>query len=135
MGWDSKYIYWDVALSRLKSEAEKYGKLIIAFDFDNTIYDYHNEGDTYEFIIHLLKDVQAKGHILVLHTARTDISTCLEYCKSIGLNVTNKENLPVQSGGDKPYYNLLLDDRAGLGEAVALLREVIYTTEEICTNI
>lgn len=135
MGWDSKYIYWDVALSRLKSEAEKYGRLIIAFDFDNTIYDYHNEGDTYEFIIQLLKDAQAKGHILVLHTPCTDISTCLEYCKSIGLNVTNKENLPVQSGGDKPYYNLLLDDRAGLGEAVALLREVIYTTEEICTNI
>ena len=40
---------------RLKHEIEKYGKIFIAFDFDNTIFDYHNQGKDYSEIISLLK--------------------------------------------------------------------------------
>ena len=40
---------------RLRKEFEKYGKLIIAYDFDYTVHNYHNEGYTYEFISELLR--------------------------------------------------------------------------------
>lgn len=40
---------------RLLEEYKKYGKLIVAFDYDNTIFDYHNNGGDYSCVIELLK--------------------------------------------------------------------------------
>lgn len=40
---------------RLLEEYKKYGELIVAFDYDNTIFDYHNNGGDYSCVIELLK--------------------------------------------------------------------------------
>ena len=42
-------------IKRLQSELNTYGKLYIAFDFDNTIFDFHNEGIDCSKVISLLK--------------------------------------------------------------------------------
>ena len=36
---------------RLLEEYKKYGELIVAFDYDNTIFDYHNNGGDYSCVI------------------------------------------------------------------------------------
>ena len=40
---------------RLRNEFRKYGKLIIAYDFDYTVHNFHNEGYSYEFVSELLR--------------------------------------------------------------------------------
>ena len=38
---EDRYLKGRHVYDRLMQELEKYGKLFIAFDFDNTVYDYH----------------------------------------------------------------------------------------------
>ena len=38
------------ATARLEEELDTYGKLVIGFDFDNTIFDFHNNGGHYSDI-------------------------------------------------------------------------------------
>lgn len=68
---------------RLLEEYKKYGELIVAFDYDNTIFDYHNNGE---------------------------------------LQINQSSVLPKSY---KPYYNILLDDRAGLEESYEILKYVV----------
>ena len=41
----------DGAIKRLLSEYEAHGKLVVGFDFDNTIFDVHNNGGDHSEII------------------------------------------------------------------------------------
>ena len=41
---------------RLIEEWKKYGEIVIAFDFDNTVYDYHKKGHSYNQVINLLRE-------------------------------------------------------------------------------
>lgn len=56
---------------RLLEEYKKYG---VAFDYDNTIFDYHNNGGDYSCVIELLKRCARLGFELVLFTCDEDIS-------------------------------------------------------------
>lgn len=53
-----------------------------------------------------------------------NIEYCRRYCEEIGIKLEYINESPVSLGA-KPYYNLLLDDRAGLGEAIKLLRDIL----------
>lgn len=57
-------------LDRLKGEYDKYGKLIVAFD--NTIYDFHNNGGDYSEVIELLKECIKLEFDLILFTVDPD---------------------------------------------------------------
>ena len=59
-------------LERLKNEYDKYGKLIVAFDFDNTIYDFHKNGGDYSEVIDLLKECIKLEFDLILLTVDED---------------------------------------------------------------
>lgn len=94
------------SVSRLLNEYEEHGKLYVAFDFDNTIFDYHNTGGDFSGVISLLKE-------------------CSKHCKHFGIAVDYiNENLEIMNTR-KPYYNILLDDRAGLECAFNQLSNVI----------
>ena len=116
-------------VNRLKEEREKYGKLFIAFDFDNTIFDYHNQGRNYSEVINLLRKCSDLGHTLILFTSNEDkerLDFMLAYCKHFKINVKYvNENPEVLVGCRKPYYNVLLDDRSGFIEAFQTLSEAI----------
>ena len=124
------YMNRDVQVLRLMEEYRKYGKLIVAFDFDDTIFDYHKKGYTYPYMIGLLKECQELGFYLVLFTgcAKEKWSGMIEYCKSVGITpcAVNENPFPMPFGNDgKIYYNILLDDRSGLSEACEILKTVI----------
>ena len=118
------------AIERLLSEYQEHGRLIIAFDFDDTVYDYHRHGRTYDKVLELLRTCQRRDFILTLFTDmygdKRDIA--LRYLEKVGITPDyineTPDFIPFGHAG-KPYYNILLDDRAGLASAYRILTSVL----------
>lgn len=114
--------------NRLCQELDTHKKLVIGFDFDNTIFDVHNKGGDYSQIINVLQKCKKLGWTLCLYTAelREDwLKWKVDYCKHFGIEPDYINESPLIKGTKKPFFNLLLDDRAGLEEAYTLLIKVI----------
>ena len=47
-----EYLIPNSSFLRLYKEYKQYGSLVIAYDFDNTVYDFHQKGNTYWNVIH-----------------------------------------------------------------------------------
>lgn len=122
---EDRYMYYDDCFNRLMLDIKTHGKLIIAFDFDNTIFDFHNSGDTYPMVVKLLQEAKEKGHTLLLFTANENLKLCIQFCEDNFIKPDYVNDSPVNPGGRKPYYNILLDDRAGLGMCYSLLKDVL----------
>ena len=58
-------------LQRLIHEYEKHPELIVAFDFDNTIFDTHENGGDYSDVIELLKAAKSRPAEVVRKTGQT----------------------------------------------------------------
>jgi hypothetical protein len=121
------------AIARLVEEYLKYKSLIIGFDFDCTIYDYHSEGLELDPVILLLRRASDANLIMCLHTLslkEQDIIKKVEHTKSLGINVHFINESPVLNNSfpenkKKPFYSILLDDRAGLSSAFTILEETL----------
>ena len=118
---EDRYCYNNYVVIRLIQEWEKYGRIIIAYDFDNTVFDYHGVGDTFPRVISLLRRAKELGAYLILTTCCDDseIPRIREYLErnNIPCDIIN-DNAPfIPFKSRKIYYNLLLDDRAGLPSA------------------
>lgn len=114
---------------RLKNDYKTHKRLFVAFDFDNTVFDYHNQGIDYIEIIELLRLCKELDFILILFTASEGqgLENAKSYLqkKDIPYDLINEN--PIKNTR-KPYYNILLDDRAGLKEAYTHLKKL---TDEI----
>ncbi len=111
------YLIENSSYKRLKDEYLKYGKLIIAFDFDNTVYDYHKKGDTFNNVINLLRKLKDYAYLIVFTNSPPERYSEIEnYLKEqdIPYNGINENAPSIKAEGRKIYYNVLLDDRAGL---------------------
>lgn len=112
---------------RLLDDYKRHGNLIVAFDFDNTIYDYHDKGASFYCVENLLRECSELGFTMILFTANEDkekLDFCKLYCFQCGIRIDYVNESPVMNTR-KPYYNILLDDRAGLEEAYKILRYVV----------
>lgn len=108
-------------LNRLFNDAaNQNGKLIIAFDFDNTVYDYHGKNYIFPTVDRLLRTAKEQGHTLICYTANEDEKFVYNYLKDNNIPFDFINNSPV-GNGKKLYYNILLDDRAGLKSACNIL--------------
>jgi len=117
-------------IDRLYDEYLKHNNLIIAVDFDDTVFDFHDIGSTYEYIFSILKEAQEQGHIIVMFSAckKERFSFIEQYMKDRGINVAsiNQNPFPMEYGNDgKIFYNILLDDKAGLGQALEILKQTM----------
>ena len=116
------------AIERLKKELDTYGKLVIGFDFDNTIFDYHNLGGDFSKIIKILQDCKKLGFTLCLNTSESNeekLKWKIQYCKHFGIEPDYVNESPLLSGTKKPFFSLLLDDRAGLESAYNILFNIV----------
>lgn len=113
-------------VKRLHKEYKKHPKLIIACDFDDTVYDFHKLGTLHERAINVVKQCAALGFYVVLWTAAAPerFNFMKKHMQDNGIHVDaineNPIKLPFGNNG-KIYYNILLDDRAGLGQALDAL--------------
>jgi len=127
MNYKHPYLSDEACIYRLVDEYKQHKSLVVAYDFDNCIYDYHNKGHNYAEVIELLRDAKSIGCHMIVFTAEENRP------KVEGFLVDNKipfdainENPPFfKSGSRKIYFNILLDDRAGLKSAFHQLKEVI----------
>ena len=117
----------EMVKERLRKEFKTYGKLIIAYDFDYTVHNYR-EGDnyTYDFVVDLLRKWRPYSYLIVF------TASYLERFNYIR-NYLNENNIPFDKINEevidrgysrKIYYNVFLDDRAGLGETAEILMEL-----------
>ena len=111
-----EYLIPNSSFLRLYKEYKKYGSLVIAYDFDNTVFDFHKKGTTYNQVIWLLQELKRIGCICICFTANEDEQFVKEYCKlwNIPLDKLNENHDFFKSKSKKIYYNAFLDDRAGL---------------------
>lgn len=112
------------SLNKLLAVYKQYNKIIVGVDFDDTLFKYSEdklEKDC-EYLRSIL--VELRPHItLCLYTIADDQSMKykLALMKIWGLTPDYVNESPVNMPTVKPYFNLLLDDKAGLNEATELL--------------
>ena len=121
------YMNYKSYVDCLMKEWDEHGNLCVAFDFDNTVFDYHGKGFLFPVIDFLLKECKKEGFKLILFTAKEtkeELNQCVDYCKERGYEPDFINMSPVMNT-KKPYYNILLDDRAGLDSAAMVLSFVL----------
>lgn len=117
-------------VDRLFDEWQKYGSLIVAYDYDNTVYDYYKRGYSYQQVIELLRECKRMGFHLTVFTSCNDdrFHEIRQYLTdyNIPFNAINETPDFIPFKGRKVYFNILLDDRAGLSSAYHQLWTLIY---------
>ncbi len=127
-----KYLQPNSAYERLWAEYNKYGSLIVCCDFDDTIYDFHKVGNSYEQVKQLIRDLKEIGCYIIIWTGNQDIEFITNYLgeNNIPFDSINDE-APVSKkllGNKTPrkvYGNVYIDDRAGLMQVYSDLRRLI----------
>lgn len=125
----------DYAIYRLYKEYQKHKRLIVALDFDSTVYPFEKSYHKFPAVLDLVRRCQSLGFYIVIFTASTPdrFPMMIEYLAKHGIRVDkineNPIDLPYGKNG-KIYYNILLDDRAGLSAAYDILNSVIQWIEE-----
>jgi len=128
--------YCDVnrCIERLRNEFKKYGNLVIGFDFDETIFDYHHQGHCYTAVMELLRRCSKLGLTMCLYTNESNpdkLKFKQDYCRySLGFMPSFTNESPLLKDGGKPFFSTLLDDRAGLGQAYIVLEAVVNEIEK-----
>lgn len=111
-----EYLRPNASFLRLLKEYEQYKSLVIAYDLDNTLYDFHKKGETYTMVMDLLKELKGIGCYMICFTANSDKDFVLKYLtdNNIPFDVINENPPFFKCDERKIYFNALLDDRAGL---------------------
>ncbi len=129
----SRYLSFDTSYNRLKTEWNKYGKIIVAYDVDSTVLPFHEEeaNDDYSVVHDLIKELHQLNCTLIVFTAAEESrwETIKEKLKKIDLpyNYFNQSppEIPGLAAKGKVYANIYLDDRASLYASVELLQKLI----------
>jgi len=103
-------------INRLIDDYRRHGSLAIAYDYDNTVYDFHQKGYTFENIIAILQEAKnvLNDSYFSVFTANEDHAGIREYLQKYDIPMDGINTSPSFWKGEstKPYYNILLDDRA-----------------------
>lgn len=118
----------DHQVKHLLNQYKKYGKLIIAFDYDDTVMTFNFPEDLCTRPRELLIRAQEQGHTLVLFSSNPNVKRITGVCEFLG--IFPKDN-PVFQRGNKMFYNLFLDDKCGLNEACNILEETLNILEKM----
>ncbi|MCM1062483.1 MAG: hypothetical protein NC452_19705 [Eubacterium sp.] len=117
--------------NRLREEYQKYGKLIFCVDFDDTLYDFHKLGRTYDDVIGLLHRWENYSEVVILTgNGESKYGEIEEYLKEKqikyrGINCDSS----ISFGGRKTYGNVYIDDRGGLPTVYRMLDRLITEIE------
>ena len=133
------YLSEENCYQRLEDEFKKYGKLIFCVDFDDTIYDFHKLGRSYDDVITLLKRWEPYSEVVVLTgNGMETYSMINDYMNSIGVKYKGVNcDSSVYVPGRKTYANAYIDDRGGLPSVYKNLNKLITKIEngEITYNV
>lgn len=124
-------------INRLYNEWLEHKKIIIAVDYDDTIFPFKlgNNKDI-EKTIKLVKKAQEIGAYVVIFTASDPErhESIKEHCKSIDLHIDSINENPIElpyGKFGKIYYNINLCDRSGLQQSLKILKKTIKKINKI----
>jgi hypothetical protein len=131
-----KYLNREESYQRLLSEYRKYNSLIVCVDFDDTLYDFHKQGNSYEQVIQLIRDLHKANCHIIIWTGNQDLELIEAYLfnKNIPYNNINDE-APVSKkllGNKVPrkvYANVYIDDRSGMTQVYEDLLRLLKETQ------
>lgn len=133
------YLSEENCYQRLEDEFKRYGKLIFCVDFDDTIYDFHKLGRSYDDVITLLKRWEPYSEVVILTgNGENKYPIIEEYLKSIGIKYKGINcDSSIAFGGRKTYANAYIDDRGGLPSIYRNLNKLITKIEngEVTSNV
>lgn len=116
-------------VERLVNEWLMHDKIVLAVDFDDTIFHWrHNSEEECKEVMDLVKWCKTIGAYIMIHTCSDPPrhNEIRKFCKDKGLDIDsincNPIKLPYGNKG-KPYYNWQLCDRSGLSYAMKVLDE------------
>lgn len=109
---------------------DKHKSIIIAVDFDDTINNYSGQNFDVEYVIDLIKESQRLLNAkVILFTCRENdlLEQAIEYCNQHNLRIdaANSSLETYTYPSRKPFYNILLDDKACLPECCEVLERLI----------
>lgn len=116
------YLQPNSSYLRLLSEYRKYNNLIVAVDFDDTLFDYHQRGKSYINVINLIRDLKSIGCTIIIWSGN-DNKFIEDYCLKldISFDYINRDSdqiinnlYRIKPSPRKIYANVYIDDRAGL---------------------
>ena len=117
-------------LMRLIEQYKNNKQLIIAYDIDDTVRPYHSSScDDIQSLLRIAK--QQLDAYFIVYTSNSNIDEIKEYLATwdIPYDAIN-ENAPfVPFKTGKIFYNILLDDKAGLAQAASNLKDLIYLVQ------
>lgn len=129
------FISLENCIERLLREWRKHPRLIVALDFDDTAFDWLSTGNEHKVVLDLIRECQKLNFYIVMWTASDParFPFIQEFMRNAGIDVSSINENPIElpfGNHKKIYYNILLDDRAGLGASVAILQETIRRIKE-----
>ncbi len=124
-----RYLHPDANYERLLKDHKLWGSITVGYDFDDTVYDYHGAGGTYELVRQLIRDLKEIGSTVICWTANKDIEFVIKFLteNNIPFDAINEDGIPLPYKCRKPFFSALLDDRAGLISAYNDLRRFVDT--------
>lgn len=113
---------------RMLGEYKKHKSLVIGYDFDGTIHDFHKKGETYNQMVALLDNLSSIGCKLICWTAYEDHAYVKDYLEDndIPCDGINCDGIKLPWESRKPFYNYVLDDRSGLSQQFNELSLLVY---------
>jgi len=129
------YMDTELQVNRLFEDYKKYGRLIVAYDYDNTVFDYHKKGYHFPAVMHLLQKAKRLNCELICFTASpperfSEIREYLEEWQVPCDKINEQPDFAEKHNTRKVYYSIFLDDRAGLGQAVDVLCTTLMKIEK-----
>jgi len=106
---------------------EKHGQIIVGVDFDNTVFPLDDSRSEYCCnVVDMLRSIESVS-LFCLYTVSSDQEIIykkfiMEHHYDISIKYVNESPI-ILGNGAKPYFNILLDDKAGLNEAIEILKE------------
>ena len=127
----------DRDIKRLTDEWLRHKKIILAVDYDDTIFPFkHATKKECLEVIEIVKWAQEVGAYIMIHTAspKSRHEEITDYCLNHGLVIDSINKNPIADlmyGNEgKPYYNWQLDDRSGLYYGLDILIEAGIAVRE-----
>lgn len=90
------YLNPENSSNRLIEEYNKYGTLAVAFDFDDTVYDFHKKGRVYTRVIKLLQELKSINCYMICWTGNQDTQMVIKYL--------NDDKIPFDALNEHPPF-------------------------------
>ena len=113
------YLNAENSFNRLLEEYNQHQSIVVAFDFYDTVYDFHKKGRFYNDVIELLKKLKSINCYWICWTGQHVLGFVSGYLKNNNIPPFHK------SINKKIYANAYLDDRAGLKQVYDELKGLI----------